>query len=198
MVSRIYKSYLILSINNLFYIIFLRELILLKTKIVSNTYLKDITKYRLKMYFDEEDFYVSVKKVLSCSQKFVFKNNLTVYDIGYYILEVIPKNEDYAMRVFLNPNKKPLEYYFDICENIRLDEKFHIPMYDDLYLDVTYLFGKINVIDEDELLNAYEQKEFTQKKLEHIYQVKDRLVKEIKEHTNPYINKDYSKYLGDI
>ena len=198
MVSRIYKSYLILSINNLFYIIFLRELILLKTKIVSNTYLKDITKYRFKMYFDEEDFYVSVKKVLSCSQKFVLKNNLTVIDNGYYILEVIPKNEDYAMRVFLNPNKKPLEYYFDICENIRLDEKFHIPMYDDLYLDVTYLFGKINVIDEDELLNAYEQKEFTQKKLEHIYQVKDRLVKEIKEHTNPYINKDYSKYLEDI
>ena len=79
-----------------------------------------------------------------------------------------------------------------------MDEKFHIPMYDDLYLDVTYLFGKINVIDEDELLNAYEQKEFTQKKLEHIYQVKDRLVKEIKEHTNPYINKDYSKYLEDI
>ncbi len=36
------------------------------------------------------------------------------------------------------------------------------------------------------------------KKFEHIYQVKDKLVKEIKEHTNPYINKDYSKYLEDI
>ncbi len=32
-------------------------------------------------------------------------------------------------------------------------------MYDDLYLDVTYLFGKIKVVNEDELLKAYEQKE---------------------------------------
>lgn len=102
------------------------------------------------------------------------------------------------MRLFLDCNKKSLEYYFDICENIRLDEKFHIPMYDDLYLDVTYLFGKIHIVDEDELLKAYEQKGFDKKKLEHIYQVKDKLVKAIKEHTNPYINKDYSKYLEDI
>lgn len=170
----------------------------MKTKIVSNTYLKDITKYRLKMYFDEEDFYVSVKKVLSCSQKFVLKNNLTVIDNDYYVLEVVPKNESYAMRVFLDPNKKPLEYYFDICENARLDEKFHISMYDDLYLDVTYAFGEINILDEDELLEAYERKEFDNVKLKHIYEVKDKLVKEIQEHTNYYMNKNYTKYLEDI
>ena len=102
------------------------------------------------------------------------------------------------MRLFLDSNKKPLEYYFDICENIRLDEKFHIPMYDDLYLDVTCLFGEINILDEDELLEAYERKEFDNVKLKHIYEVKDKLVKEIQEHTNYYMNKDYTKYLKDI
>ena len=170
----------------------------MKTKIASNTYLRDVTKYRLKMYFDEEKYYVSVMKIIDCQEKFVIKDNLTVIDNGYYILEVIPKKEDYAMRLFLDPNKKPLEYYFDICENIRLDEKFHIPMYDDLYLDVTCLFGEINILDEDELLEAYERKEFDNVKLKHIYEVKDKLVKEIKEHTNYYMNKDYTKYLKDI
>lgn len=38
----------------------------------------------------------------------------------------------------------------------------------------------------------------SKKDLEHIYQVKDKLIKEIKEYTNLYINKDYSKYLEDI
>ena len=170
----------------------------MKIKIASNTYLRDVAKYRLKMYFDEEKCYVSVKKIIDCQEKFVIKDNLTVIDNGYYILEVIPKKEDYAMRLFLDSNKKPLEYYFDICENIRLDEKFHIPMYDDLYLDVTCLFGEINILDEDELLEAYERKEFDNVKLKHIYEVKDKLVKEIQEHTNYYMNKDYTKYLKDI
>lgn len=170
----------------------------LKTKITSNTYLRDILKYRLKMYFDEDDCYIIVKKIIDCTEKFIIRDNLTVIDNDYYVLEVVPKKESYAMRVFLDPNKKPLEYYFDICENARLDEKFHIPMYDDLYLDVTYAFGEINILDEDELLEAYERKEFDNVKLKHIYEVKDKLVKEIQEHTNYYMNKDYTKYLEDI
>ena len=170
----------------------------LKTKITSNTYLRDITKYRLKIYFDEDDCYIIVKKIIDCTEKFIIRDNLTVIDNDYYVLEVVPKNESYVMRVFLDPNKKPLEYYFDICENARLDEKFHIPMYDDLYLDVTYAFGEINILDEDELLEAYQEKEFDKEKLDHIYKVKDKLVREIMEHNNPYMNKDYTKYLEDI
>ena len=150
------------------------------------------------MYFDEDDCYIIVKKIIDCTEKFVIRDNLTVIDNDYYVLEVVPKNENYAMRVFLDPDKKPLEYYFDICENTRLDEKFHVPMYDDLYLDVTSAFGEINILDEDELLEAYQEKEFDKEKLNHVYKVKDKLVKEIKEHSNYYMNKDYTKYLEDI
>ena len=169
----------------------------MKTKIVSKTYLRDVENYEIKIYFEDE-FYISVKKLIKCREKFIIADNLCVMDDGYYILEILPKNEEYAMRLFLDRDKKPLEYYFDICRNIRIDEKYNIPMYDDLYLDVTYLFGKINVLDEDELLEAYKNNEFTEAELNHIYKVKDRLIDEINNNKNKCMNMDYSKYINNI
>lgn len=169
----------------------------MKTKIVSKTYLRDVENYEIKIYFDDE-FYISVKKLIKCREKFIIADNLCVMDDGYYILEILPKNEEYAMRLFLDRDKKPLEYYFDICRNIRIVEKYNIPMYDDLYLDVTYLFGKINVLDEDELLEAYKNNEFTEAELNHIYEVKDRLIDEINNNKNKCMNMDYSKYINNI
>lgn len=169
----------------------------MKTKIVSKTYLRDVENYEIKIYFEDE-FYISVKKLIKCREKFIIADNLCVMEDGYYILEILPKNEEYAMRLFLDRDKKPLEYYFDICRNIRIDEKYNIPMYDDLYLDVTYLFGKINVLDEDELLEAYKNNEFTEAELNHIYEVKDRLIDEINNNKNKCMNMDYSKYINNI
>lgn len=169
----------------------------MKTKIVSKTYLRDVENYEIKIYFEDE-FYISIKKLIKCREKFIIADNLCVMDDGYYILEILPKNEEYAMRLFLDRDKKPLEYYFDICRNIRIDEKYNIPMYDDLYLDVTYLFGKINVLDEDELLEAYKNNEFTEAELNHIYEVKDRLIDEINNNKNKCMNMDYSKYINNI
>lgn len=169
----------------------------MKTKIVSKTYLRDVENYEIKIYFEDE-FYISIKKLIKCREKFIIADNLCVMDDGYYILEILPKNEEYAMRLFLDRDKKPLEYYFDICRNIRIDEKYNIPMYDDLYLDVTYLFGKVNVLDEDELLEAYKNNEFTEAELNHIYEVKDRLIDEINNNKNKCMNMDYSKYINNI
>lgn len=71
-------------------------------------------------------------------------------------------------------------------------------MYDDLYLDVTYLFGEINILDEDELLDAYKKGEFDENELKHIYKVKDRIIEEIKNKTNKCMNIDYMKYLTNF
>ena len=73
----------------------------MKTKVITNTYLRDILKYRLKMYFDEDDCYISVKKLIKVDKKFIISDNLCVMDDGYYVLEVVPKYENYAMRLFL-------------------------------------------------------------------------------------------------
>lgn len=170
----------------------------MKTKIITNTYLRDVPKHQIKLYLDEENYYISVKKLISVKEKFIIKDGLCVMDDGYYIFEVIPKNDNYAMRLFLNANKEPLEYYFDICKNSRLDYLYKVPCYDDLYLDITYLNGYINILDEEELINAYEIGDILQEDYDLVYQIKDRLLEEINNKTNEAMNIDYMKYLDDF
>ena len=170
----------------------------MKTKAITNTYLRDIEKYQIKLYLDEDDYYISVKKLISVREKFIIKNDLCVMDDGYYIFEVIPKNDNYAMRLFLTPNKEPLEYYFDICKNNRLDEISKVPCYEDLYLDITYLNGSINILDEDELIEAFESGDVSKDDYALVYQMRDRLLEEINNKTNKAMNIDYMKYLSDF
>ena len=170
----------------------------MKTKVITNTYLRDVDKYQIKLYLDDDNYYISVKKLISVREKFIIKDGLCVMDDGYYIFEVIHKSDNYAMRLFLNSNKEPLEYYFDICKNNRLDCLSKIPCYDDLYLDITYLDGYINILDEDELVAAYESGDISQEDYKLIYQMKDRLLEEINNKTNEAMNIDYMKYLNDF
>lgn len=167
----------------------------MKTKILSQTYLRDISKYQIKFYLDEDDFYVSVKKLIKVDKKFIIDNNLCVMDDGYYVLEIVPKNKNYAMRLFLDDQKQPLEYYFDICKNNRLDPNTLIPCFDDLYLDITYLNGKIKILDLDELEEALKINDITLEDYHLAFKVKDQLLKEIQSGTNFLMNLDYSKYL---
>ena len=170
----------------------------MKTKIITNTYLRDVDKYEIKLYLDEEDYYISVKKLISVRERFIIKNDLCVMDDGYYIFEVILKHDNYAMRLFLNSNKEPLEYYFDICKNNRLDLISKIPCYDDLYLDITYLNGSINILDENELIDAYKNGVVSQEDYHLAYKMRDRLLEEINNKTNLAMNIDYMKYLNDF
>lgn len=171
---------------------------IMKRKNISKTYLRDIEKYRIKLFLDEDDYYVCVKKLIKVREKFIISNNLCVMDDGYYVFEVIPKNENYAMRLFLDSDMNELEFYFDICKNNSIDETFNIPYYDDLYLDITYLNGKVNILDEDELLDAYDKGDITKDDLDLVYKVRDELLPSIKNKSNWLMNLDYKKYLLDF
>lgn len=167
----------------------------MKRKFITQTYLRDVSKHQIKLYIDEDDCYISVKKLIKVDKKFIISNNLCVMDDGYYVVEVVPKNENYAMRLFLDNNKKALEYYFDICKNNGLDPISLVPFYDDLYLDITVLDGKINILDEDELEEALDKKDITLEDYELTMVIKEKLLDEIENKTNKFMNKDYSKYL---
>lgn len=172
----------------------------MKRKIISSTYLRDVDKYQIKLFLDIDDFYLSIKKLINVTEKFIIKNNICVMDNNYYVVEVVPKNENYAMRIFYDNLKNPLEYYFDICKNNGLLEDVKIPFYDDLYLDVTYLCcnGRIDVLDEDELLDGFKNSIVTKEELDMIYCIKDKLINEIKNKTNKYMNIDFRKYLDEL
>ena len=168
----------------------------MKKKVVTNTYLREAEKYQLKLYLDEDDFYLSVKKLIHVTENFVIRHNITVMADGYYIVEVIPKNENYALRMYLNDKKEVIEYYFDVIKESGLTED-KVPYFLDLYLDITtFPNGETFVFDEDELIEARDTNDITEEDYLLAHKVKDKLLKEIENKENQYINMDYTKYLG--
>ena len=168
----------------------------MKKKIITNTYLREAEKYNIKLFLDEENYYISVKKLIHLSEKFIIRNNIVAMDDGYFIMEIIPKKGNYALRIFIDSNKNIVEYYFDIIKESGIDEEYKVPYFIDLYLDIAVLYtGRIDILDEDELLDAYDKKDISKDDYELVLKTKDRLLEEIKNNTNDLMKIDYMKYL---
>ena len=166
----------------------------MRKKLISKTYLKDVDKYKLKIYYDNEDYYISVKNIISIKNPFI-PNGLCLIDNKHYIVEVLPKKENYIMRVYFNEKKERLEYYFDISLQNGLDEESRIPYYDDLYLDITVKKGNIEVLDENELEDALNEKKILKEEYDLANTTKDRLLQSIINNNNKYMKLDLENYL---
>lgn len=168
----------------------------MKRKLISKTYLRDINRYKLDIYFDQEDYYICVKKIIQMDEPFILPTGLCLINNGYYIVEVLPKKENYAMRIFFNEKKERLLYYFDITLKNGLDEETKIPFYDDLYLDVTLVNDEIGILDEDELLDALKQKIISKDEFDLANQTKELLIESINTKNNKYVNLNLESYLN--
>lgn len=165
-------------------------------KLISKTYLKDVNKYELNFYFDNKDYYLAIKKFINVEKPFILQSGVCLIDNGYYMAEVIPKKENYIMRVYFNEKKERIEYYFDVTLKNGLDEKSNIPYYDDLYLDVTInRNGEVKVLDEDELLEALNRKEISEDEYNLANKTKESLLESITNKNNKYMDLDLEEYL---
>lgn len=167
----------------------------MREKLISKTYLRDVNKYKLEIYYDKEDYYLSIKKILNIEKPFILENGLCLIDNNYYIVEVLPKNENYAMRVYFNEKKERLEYYFDISLKNGLDEETRIPYYDDLYTDITVVQENIEVLDEEELQEALNIGKISKAEYNIANETRDKLLQSIKNKNNKYMNLDLERYL---
>lgn len=169
----------------------------MKKKVITKTYLREAEKYKIKIWMDEEDYYVSLKKLIHVTQPFIIHKNITAMDDGYFILEIIPKKGHQALRLFLNDKKEVVEYYFDIIKESGLTED-KIPYYLDLYLDVTIQRnGEVNILDEEELEKAYQENEISEEDYHLAKKEKEKLLKELKENRNELLRINYKKYLEE-
>lgn len=166
----------------------------MKKKLLTKTYLRDVQKHNLKL-FVEDDKFVVVKEIVETNPKFVAMDGVCLIDNGYFIVEVVPKNENYAMRVFLNENKQPIEYYFDVSLENGLDKETKIPYFHDLYVDVIVYKDKIRVVDENELEEAFQNEDITKQQHDLALKIRDVLVKELEQGTNKLKNLSLDKYL---
>lgn len=82
-----------------------------------------------------------------------------IVDHRYWWLMFFPENASYCLTVMIDGNMEIKQWYFDIVRSIQFTEE-GVPVIEDLYLDVVVLpNGEHYILDEDELIAAYEEGE---------------------------------------
>ena len=167
----------------------------MRKKLLSKTYLRDALKYEIKFFVGGEKCNIAVKKLIKLKEPFVISSGKTLMDDGYYIIEVVPHDENYGMRVYLDDKKNILQFYFDISLGNGVDEETKIPYYDDLFTDVTITDGKVAVLDEDELLEALNSGRISKDDFDLANRATEKLLAEIEAGTNEYMKMDFESLL---
>ncbi len=167
----------------------------MRKKLVSKTYMREVSDYEMVIINNEDmDYYLCIKKINKINPPFVlheFDQDIVHIDNGYYIVEYTSKNKLYNARVYIDNNKNVIDYYFDISSENGLEDK--IPYYDDLYLDVLYYPNQNDLIEYDdmnELEEALKDKKITQEQFDNAISTAEQLVTEIKNKKNDFINLD--------
>lgn len=131
---------------------------------------------------DNEEFkgnisLLAIKKVrkewrIDVEKRCILANN-------YNWLEIYPDGKQYCITTMFDEKDNIAEWYFDIAREI--GEEDGIPYEDDLYLDVVVVpDGRIHILDEDELKDAYNRKEVTKKEYDMAYQVANEIIEKCK------------------
>ena len=177
-----------------------------KKKYISSTYLKNVNEYDLHFLKDiKNNCYISIKKIISIKEPFCTQSSGCLIDNNYYIIEIVPLNENYCIRVFVDKYKKVILYYFDITLENGFDSNLNSPYYKDLFIDVILKNNQIKVLDEDELKEALEDEYIATLPIGYAdgliranqgQNVKVELINSLISKTNKYIRIDFMKYLN--
>lgn len=130
---------------------------------------------------------------IEVKEKTVIPNGKCIIDNNYKWLEFYDYNSKVKLTAIYDENNKIIEWYFDIAREIGKEKD--VPYEDDLYLDVIVTpEGEIILLDEEELKNALDRMEITEKEYEDTYkeanQLMDRLSnkkEELQEFTDKYL-----------
>ena len=156
----------------------------------SETYLKGVEKYQLNIFVDKEvPHYIVVKKIIKIEKPFIlneYGKDIIILNNDYYILEYIPKNENYICRIFVDNNKKIIEKIFLFTGKNDIDNG--IPVYNDLKLAHICIENHWKRYNIDIFNKIYENKEIDDK----TYNLILNKIDSIKSVVLPF---DYKNYL---
>lgn len=166
----------------------------MKKKLLTKTYVRDVEKFNLKI-FQLDDYIVCVKQIVKVHSPFITSGGVKLIDNNFQIVEILPKHENYAMRVFLDDKKQIIQRYFDITKQNAIDAEVNVPFYLDLYLDVIIEDDNIRVVDEKDLDNALKTEQITKDDYSVAIAAKDKLINELKAGNNALMAFNFNDYL---
>lgn len=164
----------------------------MRKRLLTKKYLRDVKEYTIKIIKDK-DAYVCVKKIINTETPFCISSGLCLVNNGYHIVEILPMNEKFCVRTFLNDKNEILQKYIDISLDNGIDEETNIPYYDDIFLDIIINGNEVYVDDKDELEKAYKNNEITEETYYKANTICSQILSELD--TNKYIIKDVREYL---
>lgn len=174
-----------------------------KNKRLKDVFMKEVTKSIIKVTKNEElNAYITYKHVvdttLAC-KTYINGRKIVILDKGYTILEYSPINKLYNVRIFIDNKDHILLYYFDIIKKSSFQDGDIF--YEDMYLDVLYntkyatkCSNYITLDDENELIDALKNKEITQEEFEQAYDTANKLMTELLNNKNIFVNRKLTDY----
>lgn len=151
-------------------------------KYSTSTYLKNITKYKLYLYKNNNDVLI-IKKIINIIEPFYlieFGKKIKLLDNDYYIVELVPLNGFYICRLFLDNNFNIIEEYYTVTKDNQIIDG--IPAYEDLVISYVKVLDKEKIYHEEVLQNG--SNEYLKETIEKIKKLnlnKNGLIKKIKE-----------------
>ena len=108
-----------------------------------------------------------------------------IIDNDYEWFQLYPDNNNYVLTIMLDNNRNIIQWYFDVSKNVGIENG--IPYEDDLYLDMVITNDeKKLILDEDELLEAYNSNEISQNDVDAAYKIIE------------YLDNKYYQNIGEL
>lgn len=168
----------------------------MKKKFLKETYLREVTDYKVNVTKNEKlNSYTVIKHIINTEEPYISNHtgeNICLIDNGYYIVEEVPMDEKYLVRAFFDNEKKLKGYYIDIVKENNIED--NMLYYLDLYVDITV--DKVSngeelvmVWDSNELKEALEKKAITLEEYYLAHRVLKDIFNEIANKENIYMKK---------
>jgi len=136
-----------------------------------------------KIYIDEKNIkgHVSFIKIFEVHKPLIvgeLGKEICLIDNGYSEIKYLPDNKFWRLCAMYDNQDRIIEWYFDINKINSIDIEGR-PYCDDLYLDIVLMpDGKITILDEDELKQAYDEGIITKYDYNFAYKIKEELINE--------------------